>query len=242
MSCLIPRKTVYSCLGGAKARISSMTLISGFTMRFKDLRGKRFGRLVAVKFMGRERKRSRWLCRCDCGNEKVIDYTNLAYARGQTRSCGCLKEEKLGTLHLTHGYSDTKIYRCWSHLKGRCENPTDFRYPLYGGRGIKVLWKSFEEFLSDMLPSFEEHVQKNGAKNTTLDRKNNNGDYCKENCHWVTWKAQQNNRRSTRIVEYRGDKMSITQLAERLNIGYERLREKIAKGMDVEKAVTLSMN
>ncbi len=74
--------------------------------------------------------------------------------------------------------------------RSRCSNKKEHRY---GGRGIKIEWVSFEEFKRDMLTSYLAHLKKHGTENTTLDRKNNDGNYSKKNCRWATRKQQANN-------------------------------------------------
>lgn len=165
-------------------------------MKKIDLRGNKYGRLLVIEKAGFWDKRTWWRCLCDCGKTTQVMYTNLVY-KGNTTSCGCLRKEKRSENNRKHGLSQTKIYRAYYHAKARCDNKNDFRYPLYGGRGIRFLWKSFDDFVTDMMDSFEEHIKKDGIKNTTLERANVNGDYCKENCTWATWKEQQNNRRNT---------------------------------------------
>lgn len=87
--------------------------------------------------------------------------------------------------------------RKFHRMKSRCYNPNDASYVRYSGKGIKVEWKSFEDFRDDMYESYKKHLAKHGAKDTTLDRINNDGNYCKENCRWATNLQQIANRTTT---------------------------------------------
>lgn len=123
-------------------------------------------------------------------------------------------------------------------MRSRCYrvNATNYRY--YGGRGIEVEWKSFEEFRDDMYGSYLEHVAKHGESNTTLDRIDVNGNYKKENCRWATMKNQNNNSRNTRLVTFDGKTMSITGWAEYLGISAHTLWQRITRyKIPLEKAL-----
>lgn len=87
--------------------------------------------------------------------------------------------------------------RKFERMKYRCSNPNSSNYHNYGGRGIKVEWETYDEFERDMLPSFVKHFRKYGQKQTSIDRVNPDGNYCKENCRWETMLAQYTNRRDT---------------------------------------------
>src|SRR5215475_6407743 len=97
-----------------------------------------------------------------------------------------------------HGHSGvvkTKTYRCWLHLRQRCQNPNDPKYPIYGGRGIKCCtrWNSYENFLADMgEPPTPQH---------TIERRDNNSGYKPSNCYWATVDEQAKNRRNVKLTQ-----------------------------------------
>jgi hypothetical protein len=163
------------------------------TIRFRDLTGQRFGRLVVQQRAYRRPGVSpEWLCRCDCGAEKIIAASSMT--SGRSKSCGCLRSD-FGKAKRTHGAKRTPEYYSWSHMIYRCENPKANRYDRYGGRGITVCerWRhSFENFLADM--------GNRPSPQHTLDRINSDGNYEPANCRWATWKQQANNRKKRKRV------------------------------------------
>jgi len=193
----------------------------------EDLSGRMFGRLKAIEIdWERTKRRTYWLCRCECGNKKSVRSDCLK--RGQVKSCGCLKDEQdeknLG--RETHGMTGTRLYGIWLGMKARCYNPKKKRYDNYGGRGIEVCDEWQNDFEAFML-----WAKDNGYKNNlTIDRINNDGNYSPENCRWSTNKKQANNRSSNINIEYRGKEYTLLQIAEKLNLNSKMLYERYRKG------------
>lgn len=174
--------------------------------RCEDLTGQSFGRLTVLRQAANNRHgQTRWFCRCACGNESTVNASNLR--TGATRSCGCGEMSN----RKSHGMAGTPTYKTWGSMKQRCKNPNDTSYADYGGRGIDVCdrWLNFENFLSDM-----------GERpiGYSLDRIDNNGNYCPENCRWATSAEQGSNRRTTRYVMHNGERVTSAEYAKRIGV------------------------
>ena len=198
-----------------------------------DLVGQKFGRLLVLQFIDKNKWRdSFWLCKCDCGKEKIILGKSLK--NGDTKSCGCLNIEKL----TKHGHNkngkSSEIYTIWQSMIQRCTNPNHKAYYNYGGRGIKVCkkWLEFKNFLTDM----DEHP----GKGYSIDRIDNDDNYCKSNCRWVTRKEQMRNTRRNRLITHKKKTQCLIEWAEETKIPYPTLWQRIFKlGWSIEKALTI---
>jgi orotate phosphoribosyltransferase-like protein len=115
-------------------------------------------------------------------------------------------------------------------MQSRCSKETNISYKYYGGRGIKCFWTSFEEFYKDMNRSYRDGL--------TIDRIDNNGHYCKENCRWVSLSQQALNRRTARFLTYKGKTKNLKTWADEIGISWSTLGARLDDGWTVEKALT----
>lgn len=200
--------------------------------KFVDLTGRRFGRLTVTKRVAIDAKyRSRWECKCDCGNVKVVYAYNLA--NGHTASCGCLTRESLHAIASTHCMSGSRLYRIWCNLKDRCQRENHDRYADYGGRGVSVCeeWQTFEPFY--------EWAMANGYRDDlSLDRRDNDGGYCPENCRWATKVEQANNTRANRMISCFGETHTLAEWGRICGIQADTIAYRIKLGWSVEKALS----
>lgn len=197
------------------------------------------GRLVqiGVAFKGNNtpngRKRGYYwaVFQCLCGNKHIAQLYQVQH--GRVMSCGCAvhDSENRGT----HGKTGTKEYVAWQSLFGRCYRKSCRQFKDYGGRGIIVCdrWHSFENFFEDMGVATE---------GMSIDRKDNDGPYCKENCRWATRHQQSRNRRSNVLLEINGEIKCVTDWANHYGVSPITACLRIKNGVDPVIAVSLKSN
>lgn len=188
--------------------------------------GKAFGKWTIIERDTVNRKK--YICKCECGTIRPVSQSNLGRA---SFSCGCTprppyvyRKPRKHTKHPLHG--------TWRQMIYRCERPKNCRFHVYGGRGIKVCqrWRnSFMDFVTDMGPK--------PTPKHTLDRKDNKGDYCPENCQWATSKQQANNKSTSRLITYGGRTQSLAEWAAEIGVDWSTLKWRL-KRWPFEKAMT----
>lgn len=190
----------------------------------EDLVGMRFERLLVIDASITESGHRRWICKCDCGNKKVIAHSQLK--NNITRSCGCLRAETARARMSKHGQAQrgkkSRLYKIWLGMVSRCTIPSATGFGRYGGAGISVCerWRVFEYFAADMGEPLPEY---------SLDRIDSTGSYEPSNCRWSSRQTQNENRRSVRWIEFEGKRMNVTQWAGHLGINKSTLFEALSK-------------
>lgn len=199
-----------------------------------NLAGRRFGRLVAVEPTGDRYGDGSvlWRSRCDCGGENVSPAKVLI--RGDTRSCGCLQDESRIARKTTHGYSETALYRRWRNIINRCENPRVPSFRDYGARGIQVCkqWHHFENFIADMGEP---------PPGTEIDRIDNEGPYCPENCRWVTRAVNARKKRNSVILTIMGVTKPLIEWADLCGVKPHTAYARHRKGWNVERVLEVDI-
>lgn len=192
--------------------------------------GLTFNRFTVVAYAGMKGANRRWYCRCECGVVKICQSGDLRC--GKVKSCGCWNTEVLQTRNTKHGMSRRPEYAVWSTIIDRCENPRNRFFPNYGGRGIAICqeWRhDFGRFFSDMGPR--------PPGDMTIERRDTNGPYCKQNCYWADRTTQANNKRNNRMLTARGMTMSMSQWAKIVPTPYSTIRSRKRLGYTDDQAI-----
>lgn len=189
-----------------------------------DLTNQKYENLTVIEYVGqRGRRRTIWRCKCDCGNIIEVDGSHLK--TGHTKSCGCLSQNRIKYLNYKTGESKSKLYLVYRNMLNRCYREKDKNFKHYGGRNIKVCpeWLGKNGYLN-----FSKWAKENGYKEDkrgicTLDRMDVNGNYCPDNCRWVSQIIQCNNRRITRKIQINGEVDTVSNMSRKHNINYNTL-------------------
>ena len=192
-----------------------------------DLIGDKYNYLTVEKLTENRNNRKHYICICDCGNKVTVSANNLR--SGSVKSCGCLHKKNIKK---THGKTGTSEYNIWKTIKQRTLNSSNDNFYLYGGRGIGLSkeWEdSFETFLLDMGPR--------PTPKHSIERRDNEKGYSKENCYWATPVEQARNRRNNRYIEYKNFRKTLTTWCEELGLSYSLILKRLNLGWTFEESI-----
>jgi len=211
---------IFRCDCGKEVLLARKKVVSGHTKscgckkhkKNLDITGMRFGKLVAISKHHYDSKHNDyWLCKCDCGKETTARRTHLL--NGNIKSCGCLLKEWKGSLKHGCWARNKRLFKIWQGMHKRCYHPSANQAKFYKDKGVIVCKEWHDPVV------FEKWALANGyADGLTIDRIDNDGNYCPENCRWVSVKEQARNKSTTHWIMYKGKKMCLTSLMEMLNI------------------------
>ena len=210
----------------------------------QDITGKRFGKLIALRFDHSERNnkttRQFWLFQCDCGKLKVM--RKDVVTSGHNISCGCEHEKIIkATIErkTKHGLHKTTLYKKWKSIKGRClYNAKDKRQKNYKNRNIIMC----QEWQDDFLNFYNWALANGFEEGLTIDRINNDGNYEPSNCRWVDMKHQGRNRRTNKFITFQNETHCLSEWAEKIGISRNTLLNRLKSGWNIERALTEPRN
>lgn len=234
--------------------------------KINDLSGQKFNRLTVLKFAYIKNRCSYFLCKCECGNEKIIRGSHIK--SGAIKSCGCLSKENSIKNARKMGLKYGKIYgKILGFKYGKINSKyiAIKKYPdLFNNKDYKRLYKIYQhmiercydknsirykdwggrgiivcdEWKNDFKVFFNWALNNGYKNNLTIDRINNNGNYEPNNCKWATIKEQNRNSRNCNYFTYNNKTCCISEWAELYHIKYSILYSRLQKlNWSIEKAL-----
>lgn len=201
-----------------------------------DLSGKKFGRLKVINIAYKKKYNYYWNCICDCGKQKIVMGSHLR--SGRIKSCGCLSIEALKKRATTHGLTKTRIYKIWRGMIDRCYFSSHKFYKNYGGRGICMCDEWHYDFQSFYDWAYANGYEENAPRGKcTIDRIDNNGNYCPENCRFISNKEQLNNTTVVKKFLYNNKIMTLNELSKISGLSKMCIYKRLARGWTLEKAL-----
>lgn len=198
----------------------------------KDRTGIRYSYCVAISYAHIKRE-AMWNCLCDCGNMFISRGTRLE--NGSTKSCGCWHKRKMITHGYTKNHKTTLEYKSWSCMKYRCSGKSERFNKYYKDKGIVICDRWIGD---DGFTNFLEDMGNRPTPKHSLDRIDNNGNYCKENCKWSSSKEQMNNVSTNRLITYNGETKTVSQWADVVGINNKALARRLTSlNWSIEKSL-----
>lgn len=202
--------------------------------KVQNLVGLRFGILtVTERASNGKHGDAMWVCRCDCGNTLTVRAGDLRC--GHTKSCKCMKEVWNSEKHKSHGLSKTRLHKIWCRMIDRCYNPNHSFYHRYGQRGIRIC----DEWRDDFQSFYNWSMANGYFDGLTIDRIDNDGNYCPENCRWITMLEQHQNTSDVHLVTVNGRTQNVTQWCNELGLKRSTVYQRLKRGWKPERALEL---
>jgi hypothetical protein len=210
------------------------TTSCGTCSRLNDLTGQTFGLLLVLKRgPDVDDGRIQWVCSCRCGFQNALVRGDHLQS-GNTRSCGCLQPAAASAASRKHGQWESREYRIWEAMKGRCQNPRNSGYKWYGERGIRVApdFQTFEGFIAYMGPC---------PPGYSIDRIDTDGDYCPGNVRWASHRTQMRNTRANHRYEFNGQNLTLIEWSEQTGLLVSTLTGRVRLGWSIKDVLTLPL-
>lgn len=187
--------------------------------------GKRFNQLTILGVCKRNKGNvNHFYCQCDCGRTQYVSVSRILHNQQQT----------CGRFHRKYENQEvgTRLYNTWNRMIHRCYDPNYHKYPSYGARGISVC----DEWRNDYDTFYRWAIENGYQLGLWIERIDNDGNYCPENCKWATRKEQMNNTRRNHFIEYNGETKTLAEWSDVLGINYSTLHNRITRWGNVQKA------
>lgn len=197
-----------------------------------DLTGQRFSKLTVIKFLGRTKKMSMFECKCDCGSVTSVSSNNLR--KGHTTSCGCQSSRKtIGERTAKHNLTNHPLFESWIGMRNRCYNKKHNRWVNYGGKGIEVC----NEWKDDFIVFYDWGIKNGWDLGLSIDRIDNDKNYCPDNCKFSTIKEQNRNRTSNLRLTIDGVTKILIEWSEISGTNPQTIRKRLKNGWSDKEAV-----
>lgn len=203
----------------------------------ENLIGKRFGRWTVIEEAPTtDPSQPKFWCLCDCGTKSAVYMYSLLSKK--SLSCGCLQREVASIVSYKHGCSKERLYHVWDGMKQRCNNPNHVAYQQYGARGISVCKEWSEDYTK-----FREFMLSHGYDpdapfgECTIDRIDNDGNYCPENCRVISVQEQQNNKSDVFSFILDGRRTTISGAARSKGKTRSCIKYRLNHGWSLEDAI-----
>jgi hypothetical protein len=192
---------------------------------FINLKGQKFNRLLVVDIYDKNKSGSyRYICKCDCGKETIVQSSKLKI--GWTKSCGCLQKEIVSAKGTKHKLCNHKLYGVFNSMKERCYNEKNIRFKNYGNRGVIIC----DEWRKDFKSFYDWAIDNGYKEGLQIDRIDVNGNYKPSNCRFISFKDNMNNTTRNVWIELDGIKKTAAQWGEKTNINGIAIAQRVREG------------